>query len=405
MKFHYKAKNDAGEMVEGVREAKDRFSLSREMKGEGYFVISAVASEGKVSKLSVKKFNTWLGRVSLKDKIIFANNLSAMIVAGLSLTRALSVIERQTTNQYFKGILKQLSDKISKGESLSGAMKLYPDIFPEVFVAMVASGEESGNLPGALKVVGEQMSKSYDLRRKVRGAMIYPAIIIVVIIAIGALMMIFLVPTLTSTFTELEVELPLSTKIVIFTSDFMANNIIITLGTLAVLIVGMIWYGRTAQGKRVYNYTLLHLPVVKNLTKKVNSAVAMRTISSLIVSGVSMLETLKITQRVLQNVYYKEAIEEAIEKVQKGIGLSTVFESRSELFPVLVGEMALVGEETGDLPAMLLNGAKFFEDEVDQATKNLSTIIEPVLMVFIGIAVGFFAISMIGPMYSLSGSI
>ncbi|MEX0918354.1 MAG: type II secretion system F family protein [Candidatus Paceibacterota bacterium] len=405
MKFHYKAKNKDGEAVEGVKEAKNRSILAREMKADGFFLISAEEVDQTRGRRLLQKINTSLGRVSLKEKIVFASNLSAMIVAGLSLTRALSVIERQTTNVYFRGILTDIIDQISRGGSLSGSLKNYPAIFPEVFTAMVAAGEESGNLPGSLEVVADQMKKSYDLRRKVRGAMIYPAIIIVVIILIAALMMIFLVPTLTATFTELEVELPLSTRLVIMTSDFMANNIMVTLGGFLIFALGSVWYGRTDRGRLTYHYLLLHLPVIKGLVIKVNSAIIMRNISSLISSGVSMLETLRITRRIVANVYYKEAIDEALEKVQKGIGLSSVFSNRSHLFPVLVAEMALVGEETGNLPVMLLNGAKFFEEEVDQATKNLSTIIEPVLMVFIGLAVGFFAISMIGPMYSLSSAI
>lgn len=402
MRFHYKARNNNGESVEGVREAADRFALSRELKTEGFIVISAEAMDAKKNRWSFRKLNNMFGRVSLREKIVFANNLSAMITAGLSLIRAVGVLERQTDNQYFQDILKVIGEKVQRGESLSAALAAYPKIFPEVFVAMVAAGEESGNLPGSLKVVSSQMTKSYELRRKIRGAMIYPAIIIGVIIIIGILMMVFLVPTLTQTFKELEVELPLSTQIVVAISDFMTANIVTSLGGLVVLAVAVVSYVRTSTGRRHWHYLLLHLPVISELTRKVNSAIIMRTISSLIQSGVSMIDTLKITHRVVQNTYYKSVISEAIEKVQKGVGLSTVLSGHEKLFPVLVGEMALVGEETGDLPSMLMNGAVFFEEEVDQATKNLSTIIEPVLMVIIGIAVGFFAISMIGPIYSLS---
>lgn len=402
MKFHYKVKKDSGEIVEGVREADDRFVLARQMKDEGYFVIATQALARDEKKISWQKINNIFGRVSLREKIVFASNLSAMISAGLSLIRSLNVMERQTTNRYLKLVLKSIGEKVTAGESLSAALREHQRIFPEVFVAMVSAGEESGNLPNSLKVVSEQMSKSYELRRKIKGAMIYPAVIIVVIVVIAILMMIFLVPTLTETFRELEVDLPLSTRMVIFVSDFLSNNIILTIVGILGIVLFFIWYGRTKLGRQSGHYLLLHLPVFGVLTKKVNAAIVMRTISSLVSSGVSMLETLKITERVVQNVYYKKLIKQATEEVQKGIGLSVVFGAKDGLFPVLVSEMALVGEETGNLPEMLMNGARFFEDEVDQVTKNLSTIIEPVLMVLIGIAVGFFAISMIGPMYSLS---
>ena len=405
MKFHYKVKKSTGEVVEGVRQADDRFALARQMKDEGFFVVSTKPLGGNEKKISWQKINNIFGRVSLREKIVFASNLSSMISAGLSLIRSLNVMERQTTNRYLKLILQAIGEKVTAGESLSVALAGYRRIFPEVFVAMVSAGEESGNLPNSLKVVSEQMSKSYELRRKIKGAMIYPAVIIVVIIVIAILMMIFLVPTLTDTFKELGVDLPFSTKIIIFISDFLSNNIFTTIVGILGIILFLVWYGRTRSGRQLGHYLLLHLPFLAGITKKVNSAIIMRTISSLVSSGVSMVETLKITERVVQNIYYKKVIKEAIKEVQKGVGLSVVFNSQKRLFPVLVSEMTLVGEETGNLPEMLMNGARFFEEEVDQVTKNLSTIIEPVLMVLIGIAVGFFAISMIGPMYSLSDAI
>ena len=191
-KFSYKARRDDGTLVEEVKDSTDRFALAREMRAEGLTLISAVT-------LIEKKENKWsplglINKVKLKDKILFANSLSSMISAGLSLARALSVIERQTENKKFKEILHAILEKVKNGESFSNALGAFPNVFPPVFVAMVGAGEESGNLPGSLQVVGDQMQKSYDLRRKVRGAMLYPAIIIVVIIIIAILMMIFLVP-------------------------------------------------------------------------------------------------------------------------------------------------------------------------------------------------------------------
>ncbi|HPB60426.1 MAG TPA: type II secretion system F family protein [Candidatus Paceibacterota bacterium] len=403
MKLFFRAKNEKGEEVTGEREAADKFALARDLRAEGLTVIYAEPADKK------KKSNFWqidlFGRIRMKDKIVFASNLSAMISAGLSLSRSLEVMERQTSNKRFKKIIHDIAERVDRGETLSSSLSNYPKVFPEVFVAMVATAEESGKLPEALKSVSEQLTKSYDLRRKVKGAMIYPSVIVSVMIIIGVLMMIFLVPTLTATFRELNVDLPLSTRVLIGVSDFMAGNVILVILFGIALVGGLISLWRSKQGRAWLDTISLRLPMIGDLTRQVNSATIMRTISSLISSGVSMIRTIEITERVVQNHHYKAVMKEAAEKVQKGITLSAVFEAHQNLFPVFVEEVSAVGEETGKLPDMLLKGAIFYEEEVDQVTKNLSTIIEPVLMVIIGVAVGIFAISIIGPMYSLSDAI
>lgn len=403
MKIFYRAKTASGEEKIGEQEAPDRFALARELRTEGLTVIYAepATTRAKKSFWQVDLF----GRVKMKDKIVFASNLSAMVSAGLPLSRALEVMERQTSNKKFKAVIKDLREKINQGETLSNALANHPKVFPEVFVAMVATAEESGKLPEALKNVSEQLSKSYDLRRKIKGAMVYPSVILTVMIIIGILMMIFLVPTLTATFREMNVELPLSTKILIGVSDFMVAHAILVFVALFVFVASLVSFIRSKTGSFWLDTFSLRLPMVGSLVKQVNSATIMRAISSLISSGVSMIRTIEITERLVQNHHYKAVMREAIEKVQKGVALSAVFEAHQNLFPVFVEEMSAVGEETGKLPDMLLKGAIFYEEEVNQVTKNLSTIIEPALMVLIGIAVGFFAISVIGPMYSLSSAL
>jgi type IV pilus assembly protein PilC len=406
--FYYRAKKASGEELTGERESADRFALARELRVEGLIALAVDeinSTQKPHSGSSWLKFELKLGRVKMKDKIVFANNLSAMVSAGLPLSRALSVMARQTSNKYFKKVIGEIEAKIGRGESLSQALANYPKIFPEVFVAMVAAAEETGRLPEALKLVGEQLEKSYALRRKIIGAMIYPSVIVVAIIVIGILMMIFLIPTLSATFRELNVPLPLSTKLVIGLSDFLVNNVFVVIIGLLFLVGLLAWLPKTKPGKRVFDRLLLHLPFINNLTRQVNSAVIMRTTSSLVSAGVSLTKTMEVTEKVVQNYYYKQVMVEALDKVQKGIPLSVIFSAHQNLFPIFASEMSAVGEETGKMPEMLLKGALFFEDEVDQVTKNLSTIIEPVLMIIIGVAVGIFAISMIGPMYSLSSAI
>lgn len=404
MKYTFKAVKADGTVVEGEREAPDRSALARDLRAEGL-----TATQAKlVAELGVKHrlhFRNPFGGVKMKDKIVFAGSLSSMLGAGLSLSRALAVLERQVRQQKFKSVLADISGRINSGATLSSALGAHADVFPPVFISMVAAGEESGKLPESLEIVRAQMAKSYDLRRKVKGAMIYPAIILIVIIAIAILMMIFLVPTLTSLFRELNVELPLSTRVVIATSDFLSQHTFSFLGGVLVLVVVCLRLAQSRKGGRLLTRVWLRLPAVGTIVRNLNSAVTMRTLSSLISSGVSMIDALHITEKVLQNPFYQEIVAEAAIAVEKGSALSATFHAHEKLYPILVGEMTEVGEETGNLPGMLLKGADFFEEEVDQATKNLSTIIEPALMVLIGICVGFFAVSMLGPMYSLSSAI
>lgn len=328
-----------------------------------------------------------------------------MLGAGLPLLRALSVLTRQTNNKYFKKILGALEVSINKGESLSRALANWPKIFPEVFTAMVASAEETGRLAEALKLVSEQLEKSYTLRRKVIGALIYPLVVLAVIIIVGMLMMIFLIPALSATFLELNLPLPLSTRLMISLSDFLVKDIFWVLAGLIFLVGALVWLIRTVTGQRTLAGLFLRLPFINNLTRQVNSAVVMRTIASLVSAGVSLTKTIEVAEQVVQNYYYKQALVEALAKVQKGIALSVIFSAHQNLFPIFVSEMSAVGEETGKMPEMLLKGAVFFEEEVDQVTKNLATIIEPVLIVVMGLAVGLFAISLFDPIYSLSNAI
>ncbi len=402
MRFKYKAINTDGAVEEALKEADDQFALARDLKSEGKTLITA--EEVDAGK-AISRFNISFGGVKLADKITFAKNLGAMVDAGLALSRALVVMERQTKSKKFKTILASLGAYVEKGSSLSDSLAKFPETFSSLFVSMVRAGEESGKLGDSLRIVAEQMDRSYALRRKVRGAMMYPAIILSVMVVIGILMLMFVVPTLTATFTELNVDLPATTQLVISTSELLTAYPILVIGALILLILGAIMLSRTKGGKRGFEFVILRMPIIGNLVKETNAARMARTFSSLLSSGVDMVAAIAITRDVLQNSYYKEAFAEAEVEIQKGAAVSAVFARYEKLFPPMVNEMISVGEETGKLPGMLLQIAVFFENEVDQKTKDMSTIIEPFLMVIIGAAVGFFAVSMITPIYSLSSGI
>ncbi len=340
-------------------------------------------------------------RIGTSEKILFAKNTATMLEAGLPLTRALSVIERQARKKRFKAIIKKLNDDISKGDSLSLAMSKSPQAFSAMFVSMVKAGEESGGLAKALRAVGNQTERAYLLTKKIRGAMMYPGVIFSLMVVIGVLMMIFVVPTLTAVFKSVNVQLPLSTRIIIGMSDFLKNHFLIAFLGVLIIAAGVISWARTTAGNRVITAGLLRLPFVGSVMKETNSARTGRTLSSLISAGVDFLIAIRITSDVVQNVFYKEVLKKAEQNVEKGKPISEVFLAEEKLYPAFVGEMASIGEETGRLGEMFENVATYYENEVEQRTKDMSTVIEPVLMVVIGIAVGIFAISMLSPIYSL----
>lgn len=404
MYYSYKAKKLDGSIIEDKIEASDRFVVAKELRGKGYTPIT-ITEASNSSKNFMEKFELFFGRVKTDELVIFTKNLSGMIDAGLSLYRAFGVLQKQTRNKYFKEILITLSKEINAGGTLSSGLSKFPKVFSHFFVSMVRAGEESGHLSKALTEIGSNLEKSSNLTKKVKGAMIYPGVIISVMVVIGMLMFAFVVPTLAGTFEELGVELPTSTKIIIVMGNFFSNNLLLSFGVLATLIGGTIFLLRLKSLEKYFDFIFLHLPVVGKISKELNTARTARTVSSLLYSGVSIIRAIEITKDVVQNTYYKRVLEEAKIKVEKGASFSKVFKDHDKLYPIMMSEMLEVGEETGKMSDMLLQVADFYEGEIQEKTKNMSTIIEPVLMVFVGGGVGFFALSMITPLYSVLDNI
>ncbi len=404
MLFSYKAVKKDGTRYEGTLEAADKFALYKKLHEDGETVLEA--AQEKTKKLSVSNIlSLSIGGTKMVDRIMFAKNLAAMLRAGLPLARALTVLERQMTGKVWKPIFKALGEDLAKGTNFSTALSAFPKTFSGLFVSMVAAGEESGSLSQSLSIVAEQLEKNYLLQKKVRGAMMYPAIILTIMLIIGILMLVFVIPKLTATFKEFGADLPFATKLVINTSSFFeAHYIVIIIGIIGT-VTGLYFFFKTALGKRFLGKAVLKLPVIGPIAIQVNSARVTRTFSSLLSSGVEVVTAIKITADVVQNVHYKEMLTRTAEDIQKGSTIQSLFLPRGDLYPSFVAEMIGVGEETGTLSKTLFEVAIFYENEVDQKTKDMSTIIEPFLMVFIGGAVGFFALAMVSPIYSLSDKI
>jgi len=404
MLFTYSAKSKTGEIVEATLEAANRYALSKDLRSRGFTPLSITGkSEGFAGKFL--KLSNIFSKVKIVEQIILTKNLSGMIRAGLSLSRALSVLKKQTKNPKLDKILTSIANDINSGETFSAALSKFPDVFSKLFVSMVRAGEESGNLAGALSDIGLNLEKANSLNKKIKSALIYPGIILSAMVVIGVLMFAFVVPTLASTFKELGVVLPFSTRMLIFFGNFFSNHLILT---FIILLGGGFGLYSAFRAKFVAPYIdflVLKIPVISNLTKELNTARTSRTISSLLFSGVSITRAIEITEDVVQNIYYKKVLNEAKTGIEKGEPFSKAFAAHIDLYPVMMSEMIQVGEETGKLSDMLLEIALFYEGEVENKTKNLSTIIEPLLMIVIGVGVGFFAISMISPLYSILGSI
>ncbi len=399
-RYSYLAKTLKGEPRSGTLSAKNEHELAKILRKEGSILIKATPEE----KEHKKKFLItvpFFGWVSLTEKIMFTRNLRVMIAAGVSLPRTLRILANQTKNKKFRKTLLEIREEIIKGKTFSDSLTRYPDIFSELFISMVKVGEETGTLEEVLRVLTQQMEKEHEIKSKIKGAMIYPAVIIFAMACIGILMLIVVVPKLARVFAELEIELPITTKLVIGAGVFLSKFwFLLPLGILIFLFLLRVIL-KTKAGKLVFDTLVLKIPIIAPIIKKTNSAHTVRTLSSLIAAGVPIVRSLEIVSGTLSNVHYKKAISEAVEEVKKGAKLAGVLKRYENIYPTLVIQMIEVGEETGKTSDVLEKLAEFFEEEVANATKNLSAVIEPVLMLIVGAVVGFFAISMIQPMYSM----
>jgi len=404
-KYFYIARSLKGENKTGTQEAKDTHELARILRQEGYFLVSADLEEKETKKRRFEISLPFLAEVGLKEKMFFTRNLKVMIAAGVPFPRALRILAEQSKSKKFRNALIDISEEIIKGKSFSQGLSGYPGVFSELYQNMIKVGEEAGTMEEVLDVLTQQMEREHELKSKIKGAMIYPAVIILAMLGIGFLMLVMVVPRLAETFKELNVELPLTTKIVISLGTFLAQKWYLAILLLIIFSILFRLSLKTIIGKKIIDTLILKIPIISTLIKKTNSAYTTRTLSSLIVAGVPIVRSLEIVSGASANFYFKEAMARVAEKVKKGEKLSEAMKSYSNLYPPLVLGMMEVGEETGETSGILAKLADFYEEEVTTATKNLASVIEPILMLFVGAAVGFFAISMIQPMYSMLGAI
>jgi type IV pilus assembly protein PilC len=328
-----------------------------------------------------------------------------MLKSGIPVSRSMRILAKQTRTKRFAKVLESLEQAVENGSQLYEAMQAHTDVFSDIFVSMIKVGELSGNLELSLAQLSVQLEREADLKSRVRGAMIYPSVIVCAMVIITIVMSIFVLPKLTSVFKEFKSDLPTATKIVVGFSDFMAGHAILVIVGFIVLVFSGMWFFRTPMGKEIIYRLSLVVPGIGPLTVKINLARFTRVLSSLLKSGIPIVESLTVAAQSIPNTLYKKAILDSAERVKVGKDLTEVLSSHERLFPFLVVQMLEVGEETGSLESILEQVATHFEAQIDATLKNMSSIIEPLLLLIIGGAVGALAYALIIPIYNIGSTI
>ncbi|HST50606.1 MAG TPA: type II secretion system F family protein [Pyrinomonadaceae bacterium] len=403
--YVFKGRNRLGEVIVGERMADSRDILRQLLRRE-QVMLTSVKEKGR--EIAVPKLAGRRKKVKAKDLAIFTRQFSVMIDAGLPLVQCLEILAQQQENKYFATVLTQTRQDVEEGSTLASAMAKHPKVFDQLFVNMIEAGEAGGILDLILQRLSTYIEKIVKLRRDVVSAMIYPAAVVVIAIAVIAVIMVFVIPSFQSIFTGLlgpGEQLPLPTRIVVGISDFLASIYgFVILGVIIGAVVAVRYYYKTPKGRRRIDGLMLKIPILGAILRKIAVARFSRTLATLLSSGVPILQSLDITARTAGNVI----LEEAISKIRVGVerGESVVEPLKAtEVFPNMVAQMVGIGEQTGALDAMLGKIADFYEQEVDSAIAGLLTLIEPVMIGFLGVTIGSIVISMYLPLFTLIGKL
>ncbi|MBI3290680.1 type II secretion system F family protein [Candidatus Falkowbacteria bacterium] len=398
--FRYKATDEKNETIQGIIQAAAQDVAAEILADKNLILVSLEEERIGLSERSLKFFN----RVKLKDLVLFSRQLSVIVSATIPLVKGLRILIGQTESPVLKGVISEISDDVEGGAKLSAALGRHPRVFDDFFINIIKSGETSGKLDEVLNYLADQQEKDYDLMSKIRGAMIYPIFIVSGLIIVGSLMMIFVVPQLTSILAETGAELPFSTKVLIGISNFFVN--FWWLIVLAVLgsVIGVGALIKTDKGKLYWDSFKLRLPVFGKLFQKIVLVRFTRSLHTLTTGGISLTKSLEIVSDVVGNEVYKNLILDTVKEVEDGNPIATVFLQSKET-PVMVSQMLNLGEKTGRLDDILDKLANFYSREASNMVNNLVTLIEPLIMLLMGVAVGGLVSAIILPLYSLASSL
>ncbi len=399
MKFKYQAKNEKGEMQRGSVEASNEAAAIKILQTHKLVVISIIP----IMEISALFRNVkFLQKVPAKDLVIFSRQLDTLIEAKISLLEAIRTLHKQTNNALFKEKIFEIANDIEGGRSFSYALAKHPKVFSEFYINLIKAGEVSGNLQESLLYLAEHVEKQYDLENKIKGAMYYPAFILMAFFVVGMIVMVYVIPQLTAIIEETGQELPITTKILIASSHLLKYYgwILIVLGVT--MGIGTKRYVDTPEGKMNWDKMKLKLPVMGELFRKIALVRFSENLSTLIKGGVPIVRSLQITGSVIGNEVFKNLIFKTAEKVKSGNSIAKTLGESPEI-PLIVIQMISIGERSGKLDSILDNIARFYTREVNNVVDNLSTLIEPVLIVMMGIGVGIMVSAILLPIYNIAG--
>ena len=397
--YRFVAKDAEGKKITGEVEGIDEKNVVGTLRAQNLVPIEIKSNISNTSKkvVAIPSF----GGVPPGEVVSFTRQFSTMLSAGLPLTDALAILEKQTKNARFSKILSEVVSDIEGGMSLSGALAKHPKVFSQVYIKLIEAGETGGVLDKVLDKLALSLEKDREFKSKTRGAFIYPSIVVTVMIIVIVLMMVFVIPKLTDLYTEIGTELPLPTKILVATSGFMRSFWWLILLFLIGMFYALRAYSKTEHGARVFSKFVLSLPVWGKIRKAITLAEFTRTFGLLIGTGIPIITALKVVRDILSSLSYKEGIDEAIIRVERGAPLFQPL-SANPVFPPIVGQMVRVGEETGKMDEVLVRLAVYFETESENMIRNLTTALEPIILVVLGLGVGILVLSIILPIYNLT---
>ncbi len=398
--YNYVAKDQQGEYHRGEIETSGESQAANILMRKRLIIISLkIRAEKKGSY-----FDKFFHRVSFSDVVVFTRQLATMIQAGLVLSEALDILEDQEENESLREVLDKISQDIKGGIDLASSLEKYPQVFPSLYAKLVRAGQASGKLDTILLNLSNSLEKQRDFQGKVKGAMIYPAVVITMMMGVMLIMVFFVMPKLLSLYQGSNIELPLPTKIMLGFVNIMLNYWWAILMIIIILVLGFRRYISTPQGKYTIDNLMLRIPIIGKIQKLVVMTNFTRTFALLVSSGLPILESIKITSDISGNLVYKKVFDVAYRGVERGLPFSSQLIG-VPLFPRIVGQMIRTGEETGKLDEVMFKLADYFDSETENILKNVTTLIEPIILVVLGVGVAFLVLSIILPIYQLTTSI
>lgn len=399
MEYTYTARDKQGVLKAGTVEAPDQGSAYSILGARGW-IVTKVAPAGALSLISNI---TWFDRISAKDVVLFSRQLATLIGAGVPIVQALKVIRYQVSSKKLQKIVDDITAQVESGVSLSAALNNYPKVFSGLYVSLIAAGELSGTLSDALNYLANQLEKDYDLRSKVIGAMTYPIFIVVALVVVGILMFVWVLPNLVAVLQESNAELPVTTKILIFTTNLMQKYWWAVVIGLVGGVAGLRFYGQTTSGRWVFDYLKIKAPVFGKLFKNIYMSRFARNLSTLVAGGIPIVKALEAVGDIVGNQVYKDIILDAAQEVKNGKTVAAALSNHKEV-PVIMVQMAQIGESTGKIREIMDKIAGFYEKEVEGTIKILTTLIEPIIMVILGLAVAIMVAGILLPIYNLAST-